>query len=200
MGKILIPYYIDITNPDTSAADYLDSKKLVPSVITNHSSTATSTRSRVPAATTTTSTSSTTSERRRLLIDFSVNPDLLMNPDRSSSTTTNASTNTNTNPNLPKILACKNCNTHLSTTNDILSKHFQGSTGQAYLISTVLNSYEPHESTERNMTTGLHVVKDVCCLNCSNVLGWRYVQAYVEDQRYKEGKWVLEKALIIELN
>ena len=43
------------------------------------------------------------------------------------------------------------------------------------------------------MTTGVHVVSDVYCNQCSALIGWTYVKAYEEDQKYKEGKFIIEK-------
>ncbi|ORZ33254.1 yippee-like protein [Catenaria anguillulae PL171] len=97
-----------------------------------------------------------------------------------------------------KIFGCGGCHTHLSTYNDIISKQFQGQTGRAYLFSKVVNISEgPCE--ERSMTTGLHVVRDVFCLTCGRTLGWTYVHAYEESQRYKEGKYILEKLLLTDI-
>ena len=49
---------------------------------------------------------------------------------------------------------------------------------------------------ERNMMTGLHVVKDIMCVQCETTLGWKYVKAYPEDQKYKVGKFILEAELL----
>jgi len=48
------------------------------------------------------------------------------------------------------------------------------------------------------MLTGRHMVRDVYCKNCEAKLGWMYEFATNEDQRYKEGKTILERALIRE--
>jgi len=31
------------------------------------------------------------------------------------------------------------------------------------------------------------------CITCNSVLGWKYEVAYEESQKYKEGKYILEK-------
>ena len=56
------------------------------------------------------------------------------------------------------------------------------------------------------MTTGMHVVSDVYCNQCSIVIGWTYVSPFAtnrrqvnaaeEDQKYKIGKFILEKAYL----
>lgn len=54
------------------------------------------------------------------------------------------------------------------------------------------------EVQERQMLTGKHMVRDVFCKNCSKKLGWMYEFASDKTQIYKEGKVILEKALISE--
>ena len=48
---------------------------------------------------------------------------------------------------------------------------------------------------DRNMTTGLHTVRDINCDKCSATLGWKYDKAFEASQRYKEGKYILERAV-----
>ena len=90
-----------------------------------------------------------------------------------------------------KILQCTCCKTHLSKDTDILSKAFHGEFGRAYLMNNVINYYEG-PGQDKQMATGLHHVHTIYCRTCSNVLGWKYEVAYEEDQKYKEGKFVLE--------
>lgn len=52
----------------------------------------------------------------------------------------------------------------------------------------------------RHLITGLHAVADVHCCDCKEMLGWKYVKAYEELQKYKEGKFVLEKFKIVKVN
>lgn len=64
------------------------------------------------------------------------------------------------------------------------------------------------------MTTGLHLVKDLFCNSCHQIVGWKYVllyalytqsihtyliikiKAFEESQRYKEGRFILESVLL----
>jgi len=39
-------------------------------------------------------------------------------------------------------------------------------------------------------------VADIHCACCNTVLGWKYQKAYESSQKYKEGKFILEKALV----
>jgi hypothetical protein len=73
---------------------------------------------------------------------------------------------------------------------------FQGRHGRAYLFSNVVNvTLGPRE--DRLLITGLHTVCDIYCTTCSATLGWKYEVAYEESQKYKEGKYILEKAKVI---
>ena len=52
---------------------------------------------------------------------------------------------------------------------------------------------------DRQLLTGLFSVADIYCSNCGEVLGWKYVKAYNENQRFKEGKFILELAKLAKL-
>ncbi|CZT23192.1 probable Yippee zinc-binding protein Moh1 [Ramularia collo-cygni] len=100
---------------------------------------------------------------------------------------------------VPKIYGCKNCKTHLADHDEIVSRNFRGQHGKAYLFSTVVNTLAS-DPTERNMTTGRHVVRDICCRQCKEVVGWKYDRAYESTEKYKEGKYILEEGLICSVN
>ena len=51
---------------------------------------------------------------------------------------------------------------------------FQGHFGRAYLMRKVINVYEANPE-DRNMSTGVHRVRDIHCNQCQKLLGWRYV-------------------------
>jgi hypothetical protein len=48
------------------------------------------------------------------------------------------------------------------------------------------------KAVPRQLVTGAHTVSDISCVFCGNVLGWKYVAAEDESQRYKVGKFILE--------
>jgi len=98
----------------------------------------------------------------------------------------------------PRVYTCVGCDSHLSSPSEIISKSFRGAHGRAYLFQKVVNVCEG-EPMEQMMMTGLHEVMDVHCLRCHTILGWRYKRSYEASQRYKEGKFILEKSLIREL-
>ncbi|CAA6656743.1 unnamed protein product [Spirodela intermedia] len=68
-----------------------------------------------------------------------------------------------------KIYSCKHCETHLALCEDIISKE------------------------ERLMMTGMHTVSDLFCSGCGSLLGWKYEVAHEKSQKYKEGKFIIER-------
>ncbi|KAI9096556.1 yippee zinc-binding/DNA-binding /Mis18, centromere assembly-domain-containing protein [Phlyctochytrium arcticum] len=101
-------------------------------------------------------------------------------------------------PHTKTLYGCLNCHTHLTSSSSLVSKQFQGQTGAAYLFDKVVNVVEGG-CEERRMTTGWHVVRDLGCTKCGGILGWKYEKAYEESQQYKEGKYILEWALLCEV-
>ena len=51
---------------------------------------------------------------------------------------------------------------------------------------------------ERTLTSGLHRVCDISCVKCENVIGWKYIWAEDETQKYKEQKFILDLVSIVE--
>uniref|UniRef100_A0A8C3KN02 Protein yippee-like n=1 Tax=Calidris pygmaea TaxID=425635 RepID=A0A8C3KN02_9CHAR len=70
-------------------------------------------------------------------------------------------------------------------------------TGRAFLFNKVVN-LQYSEVQDRVMLTGRHMVRDVSCKNCNSKLGWIYEFATEDSQRYKEGRVILERALVRE--
>ncbi|XP_078440581.1 protein yippee-like At4g27745 isoform X2 [Wolffia australiana] len=99
----------------------------------------------------------------------------------------------------PRIYCCCKCQNRVSLHEDIVSKAFQGRHGRAFLFSHAMNVYlGPKE--DRQLMTGLHTVADAFCNECRELLGWKYERAYEESQKYKEGKFILEKSKIAKDN
>ncbi|KAF3676037.1 Protein yippee-like [Capsicum annuum] len=75
---------------------------------------------------------------------------------------------------------CKFCKTHLALADEVVSRGFHCRRGKAYLFNKVVNvTIGPHE--ERVMLSGMHTEA-----------------AHEESQKYKEGKFVLERDRIID--
>ncbi|KAI8996830.1 hypothetical protein BDB01DRAFT_768676 [Pilobolus umbonatus] len=50
------------------------------------------------------------------------------------------------------------------------------------------------------MRTGDHCISFIYCKGCNEEIGWVYIKAYEQDQKYKEGKYILEKTRVRLLN
>lgn len=49
----------------------------------------------------------------------------------------------------------------------------------------------------RNLVTGAHVVADISCATCGVKIGWKYVDAREQAQKYKIGKFILETQRVV---
>ncbi|KAK9706724.1 hypothetical protein RND81_07G147700 [Saponaria officinalis] len=96
-----------------------------------------------------------------------------------------------------KIYRCKSCDNPLAFVDDVLSRSFSCSQGRAYLFENVVNVSVGKEEN-RLMLSGTHTVADVSCCGCGQLLGWKYMIASDKNQKYKEGKLVLERWRITE--
>ncbi|CAD7927685.1 unnamed protein product [Amoebophrya sp. A120] len=94
---------------------------------------------------------------------------------------------------------CAQNETQLARMEHIIDTGFTGQLGPGYLMSNLLN-YTCGPEEERMLMTGKHVVCDVSCVRCQTVLGWKYLQAYQFDQKYKEGKFVVEACRVTQLH
>ncbi|KAK8053720.1 hypothetical protein PG996_013021 [Apiospora saccharicola] len=104
----------------------------------------------------------------------------------------------------PDTIRCSTCSTDLAFASQIVSKGFTGRYGRAYLVSPPENDGTGGPSSgslvnikigkpeSRLLVTGSHVVTDVTCNICHAKVGWKYVDAKEESQKYKVGKYILE--------
>lgn len=114
-------------------------------------------------------------------------------------------------------LRCARCLSDLALSSQIISKGFTGRHGRAYLVApsssaistrniattaatakarndalpNLPNTYT-HKPVPRQLVTGAHTVGDISCAQCGSVLGWKYVAAEENLQKYKIGKFILE--------
>ncbi|ODV89546.1 hypothetical protein CANCADRAFT_32767 [Tortispora caseinolytica NRRL Y-17796] len=95
-----------------------------------------------------------------------------------------------------RIYTCKQCRTHLTNHNDLVSKQFRGQHGAAFLFDAVVNVAQG-SIEQRRMTTGEHRVRDVKCAQCGSYVGWKYEWAEPPSEQYKIGKFILEAELIV---
>ena len=53
------------------------------------------------------------------------------------------------------------------------------------------------KSQQKMLLTGMHTISNLTCLGCESSLGWVYLKAQDATQKYKEGKYILEKVSMI---
>ncbi|MDC1215424.1 yippee family protein [bacterium] len=94
-----------------------------------------------------------------------------------------------------RVYACRSCKTHLATAEAVASRTFRSRNGIAYLLDEASN-VSCGASEDRQMLTGKHTVRDIHCAKCCRVVGWRYEHAFEPSQKYKEGKFILERAKV----
>lgn len=97
-----------------------------------------------------------------------------------------------------RLYKCRQCGTHLASVDSLLSQSFYSRAGKAYLFDQVVNVWQGCPE-ERQMTTGMHVVCDLYCNTCMQLVGWKYEEAHEKEQRYKEGKSILERIKLVEV-
>ncbi|WMV34847.1 hypothetical protein MTR67_028232, partial [Solanum verrucosum] len=95
--------------------------------------------------------------------------------------------------------SCYKCRRHVSFHDDIISTNFQSKKGKAFLFAHVRNVVVG-TNEEKRLTTGLHTIADIYCVDCNEVLGWKYEKAVEPSQKYKEGKFILELCKIVKDN
>nr|CEG04094.1 unnamed protein product [Fusarium clavum] len=104
----------------------------------------------------------------------------------------------------PNTLRCSTCSADIAFASQVISKGFTGRYGRAFLVappalpaSQTLSNIRVGKSENRQLVTGWHVVADINCGACSSKLGWKYVDAKEQGQKYKVGKFILEMERVV---
>ncbi|KAL2483587.1 Protein yippee-like [Forsythia ovata] len=92
---------------------------------------------------------------------------------------------------------CKFCETPLALADELVSRAFHCRRGKAYLFNNAAN-ITVGTLEERMMQSGMHTVADIFCCCCGQIVGWKYEAAHEKSQKYKEGKFVLERGRIVD--
>ncbi|KAI7859409.1 yippee-like 1 [Circinella umbellata] len=92
-----------------------------------------------------------------------------------------------------RVYTCANCHCDITTHAAIMSRAFQGRHGPGYLVGKVVN-VTVGVKEERLLMTGVHTVADISCMICRAKLGWKYLRAREKPQKYKEGRYIVEKS------
>ncbi|KWU42960.1 yippee-domain-containing protein [Rhodotorula sp. JG-1b] len=90
------------------------------------------------------------------------------------------------------LFRCQQCTLPLALTDSLVSRAFQGSSGPAILVRNACNVKEG-ERENKVLMSGRHVIATIRCTGCDTELGWRYFVSPDSSQKYKEGKYILEK-------
>ncbi|KAF3432779.1 hypothetical protein FNV43_RR23881 [Rhamnella rubrinervis] len=91
--------------------------------------------------------------------------------------------------------SCINCRNPVAMRFDLLSKDFMVKTGQAYFFSRAMN-VTVGKREDRRLVTGVYTIADIACSNCGEVLGWKYIRASEIRDKFKEGKFIIERTKI----
>jgi len=94
---------------------------------------------------------------------------------------------------------CSNCSAVIALKDELISKSFSGRDGRGYLMHSAVN-IRMGSKEERPLLTGVHTVADVFCVGCDERLGWYYHKASDQSQKYKEGKYLLERERLVKDN
>ncbi|KAI0028032.1 yippee zinc-binding/DNA-binding /Mis18, centromere assembly-domain-containing protein [Vararia minispora EC-137] len=95
--------------------------------------------------------------------------------------------------------SCANCAAVIALQDELISKAFQGRDGRGYLTHSATN-VRIGSKEDRALMTGVHTVADVFCVGCGDRVGWYYYKASDQSQKYKEGKYLLERERLIKEN
>jgi hypothetical protein len=98
---------------------------------------------------------------------------------------------------------------------ELVSRAFSGRAGPAFLLRSACAYIDVHsdlgltlhdhpaylasvnvklaKAQQKMLLTGMHTISNLTCLGCGSSLGWVYLKAEDPAQKYKEGKYILEK-------
>ncbi|KIM75937.1 hypothetical protein PILCRDRAFT_826770 [Piloderma croceum F 1598] len=96
-------------------------------------------------------------------------------------------------------LSCSTCAAVIALQDELISKSFSGREGRGFLMHSAVN-VKVGKKEDRPLLTGVHTVADVFCVGCNERLGWFYHKAADPSQKYKEGKYLLEREKLIKEN
>ncbi|KAH9944693.1 yippee zinc-binding/DNA-binding /Mis18, centromere assembly-domain-containing protein [Amylocystis lapponica] len=97
------------------------------------------------------------------------------------------------------IFSCAACSAVIALQDELISKSFSGRDGRGYLMHSAVN-VKLGKREDRPLLTGVHTVADVFCMGCTDRLGWYYHKASDHSQKYKEGKYLLERERLVKEN
>lgn len=98
---------------------------------------------------------------------------------------------------LPKY-CCKTCGMDIASAKAVMwSDCKMGRSNESgMLFGATVNAERTGKVTVTHLATGDYEVQDVRCQKCSTSLGWTYLKAFTEKNKFKEGSTILYKRLL----
>ncbi|KAJ7268658.1 yippee-domain-containing protein [Mycena haematopus] len=94
---------------------------------------------------------------------------------------------------------CSKCSAVIALQDETITKLFQGRDGRGFLMHSAVN-LKLGSREDRSLITGVHTVADAFCMGCNERMGWFYHKASDFSQKYKEGKYLLEREKLVKEN
>ena len=92
--------------------------------------------------------------------------------------------------------ACKNClNTFCYWDTDIIRTDYQCQSGKALFVANVKNVLEG-PLTPKHFISGHYVIQDIHCMGCLQSVGWKYLEAQEDENKFKETNYVIEECKV----
>lgn len=91
---------------------------------------------------------------------------------------------------------CNSCKSPILHCHDIVSTHYHGAHGPAFLVDHLYNVAEHQTAYTTAFITGAYRVCNVQCAGCGITLGKKYIVAHELANRFKVGKYLLEQTMV----
>lgn len=95
----------------------------------------------------------------------------------------------------PKFV-CAQCECDVACYSSLIWEGFMGAQQPAYLFRATVNLEPCSSHRQEALSSGTYTLVDVSCRCCAQQLGWQYIQACNEEQKYKEGGVLLAQATV----
>jgi len=100
------------------------------------------------------------------------------------------------------IFKCSKCKAEIVSDKGLIWEGFMGQGRPAFLfrLDSVVNVEECGEPRKQELSTGEYALIDVRCRICFASLGWRYLSASNEEQKYKEGATLIDQSALLKIS
>lgn len=93
-------------------------------------------------------------------------------------------------------MVCVSCGRDVASCGRIIWEGYMGAQEPAFLMRSTVNLEQAGSPRHEHLSTGLYTLMDVVCSGCHSPMGWQYLQASHEDQKYKEGATLLRHSML----